>query len=118
MICERIESGSNLPQMENRGCTPGSDRGILSSLVQMAPRPEPFFDSIGHERPPRADPRTFLARQVTTSFPTRLPQQRMVVGGLCRVRNDRSNSTITSEPGCKGHRDHDALGPALVAFSE
>jgi hypothetical protein len=34
IICQRIESGSNLLQLENRSCSPGDDRGILSSLPQ------------------------------------------------------------------------------------
>ena len=39
MICDRIESSSDLSLFENRSCTPDSNRGILSSLVQEAPPP-------------------------------------------------------------------------------
>src|SRR5262245_61977593 len=47
MLCKRIESRSNLPQVENLNCTQGSDRGIPSSPVQTASPPRALFDSIG-----------------------------------------------------------------------
>src|SRR5262249_21934080 len=41
MICDRIEPSSDLLQLENRSCTPGSDRGILS--LQATPPPGTLF---------------------------------------------------------------------------